>query len=801
MHTNSSSPAQGPARTSRLRTGLCRVVLPLAVASVVLFGMAGAALATTAPYGEVDRFGGFGSSSGSEPVKFTYPVGFAVDPSDGNAVYVLDRTKAVSSGAGGELGYRLQKISSTGSHEVLGSVTLPVEHYSEESGLDAHPLVSLAVDPEMHRVYALVESIVETEEEGIPGFVPVADRLVAWSTVPNDNKELVPAANYPTTDSVTGAALVAQLPTPEPAQDLYAPAGLTVTGGHEVVIEAQKGVEPFAKGGPTILQRVITEGSAKGTLGESWEANSTIAPQNEQADGIFSESSPSGSLGIDLFEGEGKISRLASVEASFGTAKGSPIAPDTSNGIDLDEAPTTDSRFTVNYNTIPEGESAGALILKPYTAGSPITQLSNSLYAARYAKGGGFDLQAELAPWESAGKLSNFWFARGTEVGLGNVGIRLFEGDGHVVGTIGGGSRAGVCSLDTARVSVAAGSNGSLFVLTKPEHDGEESDNQIVEFAENGQGTCPQPSGAPSVTKGAVSVEPLVPANGGGDLKATVTEGVPVTLDAITINRAGGAPYEFDWNFEEQTSGGTAGTNDGYVLGSKIQTPTFTWPTPEIVHTYAKAGTYKTTVRMIGDYGTKVFPIEMKVLAGKPPLAKLAAPSSSVAGQTVTFDGSGSEASSSIIKYIWDFGDGSTKETSGAQVQHVFASAGQYTVKLQILDTVGEEAAAPASAVVTVTPPEEIVVTPPGAGTTPAGSGSSIVTPPVSTAPNITPPPAHESATSKPLTNAQKLAGALKTCKKRKTKEQRASCEKQVRKRFAPKAKHKAAKKKSTKKK
>jgi PKD repeat protein len=775
---------------------------PAAAQALTHAAVPGASSASlVSPYGEVTRFGGFGSTPG----KFVLPVGFAVDPSDGNAVYVLDRTIANETGTGGELDYRLQKISSTGSHQVLGSVTLPIEHYTEANSSDAHPLISLAVDSAKHRVYAVVESIVESgEAEGVPAFVPVAQRLVAWSTQPNAKKELVAAAGYPK-DPPTGAGLVAELPTSGPATDLYAPAGLTVNANHEVTIEAQDGIlEAPAKGGPTILQRVITEGTGKGTLGENWIANNTIAPNNQQADGIFTATDSTGSLGIDLYEAEGKISRLASIKPNFKTPEASLIAPDTSNSTNLDEAPTIDNRFTVNYNTTPEGESSSPLILKPYTAGSPITQLSNNLYAARYAKAGyAEDAQAELAPWETAGKLFDFWFSRGTEAGSGNEGIRIFEGDGHIATTIGGGATAGVCSLDAARVSIAAGAAGSLFVLTEPEAEGAESDNQIVEFAEGGTGACPQPSGAPAVIKGAVTVEPLTPADGGGDLRATVTQGVPVKLDASTINRAGGAPYEFDWNFEEQTSGGTAGTDDGYELGAKIDAPAYKWPSPEVEHTYTKPGTYTTRVRMIGDYGTSVFPLEVKVLASKPPVAKFTPPSSILAGQPVTFDASGSEATSSIIRYSWDFGDGSTKETSEPQVKHTFANPGQYTVKLQVLDANGEETVVPASETVVVTA-EEITVPPPGGGTTPpVGEGSEPgVTPPVITTPNVTPaPPAHETSTPKPLTNAQKLAKALKTCKRKKTKKLRASCEKQERKRYAPKAKHGVSKKKSTKKK
>jgi len=66
---------------------------------------------------------------------------------------------------------------------------------------------------------------------------------------------------------------------------------------------------------------------------------------------------------------------------------------------------------------------------------------------------------------------------------------------------------------------------------------------------------------------------------------------------------------------------------------------------------------------------------------------------------------------------------------------------------------------------------------------------------------NLLPPAgatlAFKAATPKPLTNAQKLAKALKTCKS-KPKKKRAGCESSARKKYAPKAKAKKARAKKT---
>jgi len=237
--------------------------------------LAPAAYATEAePYGEVGHFGGF-DGTGSIPGKFDLPVGFAVDPSDPstpdhNAVYVLDRTLAKTRKTEeGHLDYRLQKLSSSGS--VLGSVVLPEESFKTEPATfsEAHPLISLAVDSAKQRLYALVESIVE---DGAGHYVPVADELVAWSTVPNSTvtngtHELEKASSY-NEDPVTHAGLIANLLQSEASKDLYAPEGIAADPKtHEVVVEAQKGVSGGPIGGPTVLQRVITEGPQTGKLG------------------------------------------------------------------------------------------------------------------------------------------------------------------------------------------------------------------------------------------------------------------------------------------------------------------------------------------------------------------------------------------------------------------------------------------------------------------------------------------------------------------------------------------------------
>ena len=67
-----------------------------------------------------------------------------------------------------------------------------------------------------------------------------------------------------------------------------------------------------------------------------------------------------------------------------------------------------------------------------------------------------------------------------------------------------------------------------------------------------------------------------------------------------------------------------------------------------------------------------------------------AAFSASLSGVNASFDGTASsdpDAGDSIVKYLWDFGDGSAG--SGATVTHRYASAGGHTVRLTVADSAG----------------------------------------------------------------------------------------------------------------
>lgn len=76
-----------------------------------------------------------------------------------------------------------------------------------------------------------------------------------------------------------------------------------------------------------------------------------------------------------------------------------------------------------------------------------------------------------------------------------------------------------------------------------------------------------------------------------------------------------------------------------------------------------------------------------------PPVARFTAdPYPEVqAGKTVTFDAQGSDDPDGIIvSYLWNFGDGSWKETTEPKVIHKYDTPGEYWVQLVVVDDYGD---------------------------------------------------------------------------------------------------------------
>jgi hypothetical protein len=805
---NEVSLLTGAARARRL--GSLGVLASAAVvaanlAAIFVLGAgvaAGATLGPVSPYGEVGRFGGF--AEGAVAGKFDYPVGFAVDSNDSsttdhNAVYVLDRV--VNDLSGRHLRYRLQKLSSTGA--VLGSVLLPEQTYTDSEHLsDAHPMFALTVDSAKHRVYALVESLIEPIETRSERHTTVVQQLVAWSTEPKKNgsgeEELVPAEEapgkpYPPALEGKAALITGALQSTEPAKDLAIPEGLAINPtSHAVIIEAQNGATSLT-GGPTALWSVETEGTTKGALSPPWTAETLAAPETAKGTGVFTTTT--GTYGIDLNETEknGHISLLATV--NNGLTAASRLAEDKSNGANPDQAPTIDTTLTANSNS--GNGISDVRTLYPFTAGSPITQLTNELYAARYGRYIEGAVPPDQQAQESWAGTPVFWWDGGllSDHQVVNVGIRLFNTQGHVVTTIGGQPEGHPCNLNSEQMSLAAGANETLFVLTEPDEENvintspkEYSGDQVIEFAPGATGACP----VPSITQVTVTQNGKAAATGKHGEPVIYQGGASVKFEVTGLERKGETPFAFAWNV-------TGGPSSSFTLFSEINAADgYHWPSPAVEYEYKQGelGLHEGTVRLEGDYGTITFPFKVLVLGTEKPKAEFSVPATVVEGQAAEFNGSASKPTpgSSIEVLRWEFSDdGSRAEDAPPQESqsHTFAKAGMYTVKLTIFDEAGKEATTekpvtvlPASAgcepnCTTTTTTTTTSSPPPTSTTTTTTTSSTIATTSTTTS---------TAGTHRPPTKAELLASALKACKKIKKKKQRTACEAQAKRKYAAKS-------------
>jgi gliding motility-associated-like protein len=115
--------------------------------------------------------------------------------------------------------------------------------------------------------------------------------------------------------------------------------------------------------------------------------------------------------------------------------------------------------------------------------------------------------------------------------------------------------------------------------------------------------------------------------------------------------------------------------NDGNV--SAIHNP---------AHLYASPGSYNVNYSIITDMGCISDTASNKVILSNPPLAKFGIESPYCIGQTIRFLDSSSTSSSAIVKWYWNFGDGTPEivASSNAAQLHSFSKGGTYTISLKV---------------------------------------------------------------------------------------------------------------------
>lgn len=133
-------------------------------------------------------------------------------------------------------------------------------------------------------------------------------------------------------------------------------------------------------------------------------------------------------------------------------------------------------------------------------------------------------------------------------------------------------------------------------------------------------------------------------------------------------------------------------------------------------HRYTAPGSYQARLTVTDTNGVSNQSAAQTIVVGggaAPTADFIVNPSSPLVGQTVFFNGNTSAAGAghSIVRYDWDFGDGSRR--SGASVSRAYSAAGTYNVVLTVTDEVGQTAqavksvtvgASPATAAITYSP-------------------------------------------------------------------------------------------------
>jgi PKD repeat protein len=109
-----------------------------------------------------------------------------------------------------------------------------------------------------------------------------------------------------------------------------------------------------------------------------------------------------------------------------------------------------------------------------------------------------------------------------------------------------------------------------------------------------------------------------------------------------------------------------------------------------VSHSYAQAGSYTVKLTVTdkdGAQGTDMAMVQVYAVNHRP-AAVISGPTNGLIGETLSFSGINSaDRDGRIVRYIWDFGDGTAG--SGVEVTHSYNAAGNYQVTLTVTDDGG----------------------------------------------------------------------------------------------------------------
>ncbi len=140
-----------------------------------------------------------------------------------------------------------------------------------------------------------------------------------------------------------------------------------------------------------------------------------------------------------------------------------------------------------------------------------------------------------------------------------------------------------------------------------------------------------------------------------------------VSVDGSASSDDDGRVVEWQWAFGD---GGTA-------AGASAE------------HIYNQGGSFVITLTVTDDLGASASAsVNILVDANEAPTAVITVAKTTLAiDENLRFDGSASSDDSGVVRYDWDFGDGTT--SAGAIVDHAYAAAGTYEASLTVWDADG----------------------------------------------------------------------------------------------------------------
>jgi len=157
---------------------------------------------------------------------------------------------------------------------------------------------------------------------------------------------------------------------------------------------------------------------------------------------------------------------------------------------------------------------------------------------------------------------------------------------------------------------------------------------------------------------------------------------VAVSFDGSASSDADGTIVAWNWDFGDGNSGTGAMPSNSY----------------------AAAGNYTVTLTVTDDEGAtsaEAFSTATIDAPNAPPVADANGPYVGKVDVAVTFDGSASDdPDGSVVRYDWDYGDGTVENDAGPTPSHTYAALGAYDVVLTVVDNDGDSAPASTRAII-----------------------------------------------------------------------------------------------------